>query len=181
MLLAMTDANTLYLSLGSNIGDRYSHLCLATQHLQAKGLDLLAQSPIYQTAALTADDAPQRQHLNQVLMMKTPESSEVVLQWIKEIESTLQRTRTKKYGPRTIDIDILFFNSESLESESLTIPHQRLHQRRFVLQPLFNIAPNLTHPVLKKTIAELLSECEDTLEVKPFYENSEGNAKNEKR
>jgi 2-amino-4-hydroxy-6-hydroxymethyldihydropteridine diphosphokinase len=103
--------------------------------------------------------------LNQVLKVKTSLTPQELIDEILKIEKSLGRERQEKYGPRLIDIDILFFDNEVIKSKSLTIPHPQLHNRRFVLVPLNEIAPRFIHPVLKKSIAQLLLECPDKLDV----------------
>jgi 2-amino-4-hydroxy-6-hydroxymethyldihydropteridine diphosphokinase len=120
-------------------------------------------SSIYETAAWGKNDQPA--FLNQVLEIETALSPPQLLKTILAIEENIGRVRQEKYGPRIIDIDILLFNDEVLHLPMLKIPHPQLQNRRFVLVPLAEIAPDLIHPVFKKTIAELLAICPDKLEV----------------
>ena len=124
------------------------------------------QSAIYQTAAwgLEAQD----DFLNQVLRIDTKLDAQLLLRKVQAIEVELGRKRSILYGPRIIDIDILFFNDEIIHDENLTVPHPQIQNRRFVLVPLAEITPALVHPVLHKPVAQLLDECPDTLAVQKF-------------
>jgi 2-amino-4-hydroxy-6-hydroxymethyldihydropteridine diphosphokinase len=155
--------NTVYLLIGGNMGEREQYLQRARQLIAEKCGELKAPSSIYETAAWGKTDQPM--FLNQVIEIITLLSPKELLQKILDIERQLGRARQEKFGPRTIDIDILFYNEERHSSPSLTIPHPALQYRRFVLTPMNEIAPGFVHPVLKKTIAELLEECPDDLPV----------------
>ena len=125
---------------------------------------MIRKSGIYQTAAWGKTDQPD--FLNQVIEVETNFSAQKTMDAILDIESNMGRVRTEKNAPRVIDIDILFFNKELHDEPGLTIPHPALAQRRFVLIPLNELAPDFLHPLFHKTIQQLLIECTDTLNVK---------------
>jgi len=150
--------NLVYLSLGSNVGDREAQLRDALSRLSTLGR-VAAVSSLYETEPV--EFANQPWFLNSVAALETSETPQQLLAAILGIEEKMGRRRVQKKGPRVIDIDILLFDDaivqeESGNSNSLTIPHPAMHQRRFVLEPLAEIAPELLHPVLQKTIRELL-------------------------
>ena len=146
------------------MGDREIVLEKARKLIDEKCGKLKSFSSVYETAAWGQTDQPM--FLNQALEITTPLKPMQLLQHILEIEKQLGRTRKEKYGPRNIDIDILFYNDEVHNYPLLIIPHPALQYRRFVLKPMNEIASNYVHPVLKRTIAELLEECTDDLPVK---------------
>lgn len=156
--------NNVYLLTGGNIGDRLQNLEEACELIEKKAGKVITRSSIYETAAWGMTD--QASFLNQVLCITTPLAAEELLQELLAIELKLGRRRTEKMGPRTIDIDILFYGNEVISSSELEVPHPRMASRRFVLTPLDEIAAHFVHPVLHKTIHELLQECPDELEVK---------------
>jgi len=145
----------VYLGLGSNLGDREKNLRTAIRHLNAARLMVDKLSPIYETEPEGVQE--QGLFLNAVVEVTTELRPLQVLTVIKKIEALMKRTRTIRNGPRVIDIDILFYQSAVIQSPELTIPHPRFHQRRFVLAPLADLAPNWRDPVSKKTITELLA------------------------
>jgi 2-amino-4-hydroxy-6-hydroxymethyldihydropteridine diphosphokinase len=147
--------NLVYLSLGSNIGDREAHLRDAITQLQTTG-KITAISSFYETEPVEFTE--QALFLNCAVGLETSFAPEELMSHLLEIERELGRERVQKKGPRTIDIDILLFGDQVLDSVGLTIPHPAMAERRFVLQPLVEIAPDLVHPILKKTVRELLAE-----------------------
>lgn len=153
----------VYLLLGGNLGDRTSYLRQAQESIAAQVGDITAASELYETAAWGKTDQPN--FLNQVLEVETLLQPEQVLQTINRIEQELGRVRLEHWGARVIDIDILFYDDLVLQTQRLTIPHPQLHLRRFTLLPLSELAPTLHHPVLGKSIADLLKQCPDELEV----------------
>ena len=157
------DMNEAYLLTGGNMGDRTGFLKEARKKIEYECGRIVQSSALYETAAWGKED--QESFLNQVLQLETMLSPRDLLITILKIEESLGRKREVKYGPRTIDIDILFYNNEIIEEEGLHIPHPRLQDRRFVLAPLSEIAPHKIHPLLLKSIEQLLKECPDQLEV----------------
>jgi 2-amino-4-hydroxy-6-hydroxymethyldihydropteridine diphosphokinase len=145
---------SIYLSLGSNLENRLNHL-----HSALSYFSVLAQSSIYETEPV--DYLSQPWFLNVVVEIGTELSPQQLLRFCLEIETKLGRKRDIPKGPRTIDIDLLFYNDLILNNEELILPHPRIAERRFVLIPLNEIAPALVHPVLKKSMAELLFDCID--------------------
>jgi 2-amino-4-hydroxy-6-hydroxymethyldihydropteridine diphosphokinase len=143
----------VYLSLGSNVGDREIHLRDAIVRLQTQGR-VASVSSFYETEPVEFTD--QAWFLNCIVALETTESPEQLMEAVLCIEQEMGRQRTQRKGPRIIDIDILLFADRTLNSAELTIPHPAMHERRFVLQPLAEITPEAVHPVLKKTIRELL-------------------------
>jgi len=158
--------NEVYLLIGGNMGNRLEYLSRAKENISKKCGSVLQESSIYETAAWGMED--QEAFLNQVLKIEASLTPEQLLKTILQIEEDLGRKRDLKYGPRTIDIDILFFNDEMIDQQGLKIPHPQMQNRRFVLVPLNEIAPQKIHPVLKKTITQLLAECPDSLTVNKF-------------
>ncbi len=149
----------VYLALGTNLGDRLANLRIAIDTL-APEIKVLAESKVYETPPWGYTDQPA--FLNMAVKCETDLDVESLLKRLKQIEVQVGREVTFRWGPRVIDIDILFYDDLVLKSELLTVPHPRLHERAFVLVPLAEIAPNLIHPVLKKTISELLSSIDQS-------------------
>jgi 2-amino-4-hydroxy-6-hydroxymethyldihydropteridine diphosphokinase len=157
--------NKAFLLLGTNLGNREQHLEIAKDLIKTHCI-IVRTSSIYETAAWGKTDQPS--FLNQALEIKTKLEATGLMQTILAIEKKMGRERKEKYGPRIIDIDILFFNEEHYDHPSLKLPHPEMQNRRFVLVPMAEIAGNLMHPVLKKTILQLLDDCPDRLEVRKY-------------
>lgn len=155
--------NTVYLLLGSNMGDSEQLLIVATNMIEKNIGKLTTSSVIYKTAAWGKEDQPD--FLNQIIIVSSSLSSSTLLKKIFVIEKEMGRVRTTKNAARVIDIDMLFFNDEIIQTENLTVPHKQIQNRKFVLVPLAEIAPDFIHPVLKKSSLELLSICSDKLNV----------------
>lgn len=155
--------NQVYLLTGGNIGNRFKYLQQAITLIEGCCGEISHRSPVYETAAWGI--AEQGAFLNQALELHTYAQAADLMKQLLQVEETMGRKRTARYGPRSIDIDILLFNNEILSTSLITVPHPELHKRRFALQPLADIAAGVQHPVLRKTIAELLVECPDELPV----------------
>jgi 2-amino-4-hydroxy-6-hydroxymethyldihydropteridine diphosphokinase len=155
-----------YVSLGSNLGDRAGFLLLAFRGMLAAGLDVIRLSSIYETQPVEYTEQPMFLNLIAELRGSTLPTPEQTLARLLRIEFALGRRRDIRLGPRTIDLDLLLFKDEQRDTEFLTLPHARLHLRRFVLVPLSELVPNLVHPVLQQSITDLLADCEDKSTVK---------------
>jgi 2-amino-4-hydroxy-6-hydroxymethyldihydropteridine diphosphokinase len=150
-----------YVGLGSNLGDRAGYLLLAVRGMLDAGLDVIRLSSIYETEPVEYEQQPPFLNLVAELRGSTLPSPEQTLARLLRIEYALGRTRDIRMGPRTIDLDLLIFKDQQVETEFLTVPHPRLAARRFVLMPLNELVPGLVHPVLKKPISELLAQTTD--------------------
>lgn len=161
----MTSNENAFVSLGSNLGDRAGNLLLAVRGIMEAGLEVVALSPVYETEPV--ETFPQPNFLNMVAELRgaTLPEPEQLLARLLRVEYALGRTRDVPMGPRTIDLDLLIYKNEIRTTEFLSLPHPRLHQRRFVLVPLIELAPELVHPTLQMTVKELLKETQDQSEV----------------
>lgn len=158
--------NEVYLLLGSNEGEREKNLQQALELLQASVGSLLKASTVYETEAWGLKE--QSAFLNQAVCFSVALTPLQLLQKAKVIEKEMGRTVTTKWGPRVIDIDILLYGNKEVTLPELKVPHLFLHERRFTLTPLNEIASGVIHPVLNKTIEELLQACKDNSSVKLF-------------
>jgi 2-amino-4-hydroxy-6-hydroxymethyldihydropteridine diphosphokinase len=149
--------HTVYLALGSNLGDRLENLKEAIAALPPQ-MEVKAKSSVYETPPWGYEDQPK--FLNQVLKAKTYLDPEPLLKHLKRLEVALGRKESFPNGPRLIDMDLLFYDDLVLNRPSLVIPHPRLHERGFVLLPLMDINPELVHPVNKKSVREMVAECD---------------------
>jgi len=146
---------TTYLGLGSNVGDREANLRAAIERLGAPDLRVLRVSPVYETEPV--DYTEQRWFLNLVVEGETSLFPMQLLARVARIERALGRLRTVPKGPRSIDIDILLYGKAVIRSEALEVPHPRMDERRFVLAPLADLAPDLRHPIAHRTVREMLA------------------------
>ena len=146
---------TVYLALGSNIGDREAYLRSAIERMPAADIRVLRESPIYETAPVGLTD--QRWFLNMVVEAETALFPLQLLTCTSRIERELKRERSVPNGPRTIDIDILLYGSAVVHTARLEIPHPRMQERRFVLAPLADLAPDLRHPVTRHSVRQMLA------------------------
>ncbi|PLX95650.1 MAG: 2-amino-4-hydroxy-6-hydroxymethyldihydropteridine diphosphokinase [Desulfuromonas sp.] len=158
----MTDQQPVvaYLGIGANLGDCRQTLVWARQQLTRAGVEVVASSPLYRTAAV-GGPAEQPDYLNAVLQVQTRHDPEALLACCLEIEQQAGRTRDIHWGPRTLDLDVLLYGDQCFDLAHLTVPHPRLHVRRFVLEPLCQLAPQLIHPRLNQTMITLLTQLDD--------------------
>ena len=150
-----------YVGLGSNLGDRAAYLLLAVRGMLDAGLDVIRLSSIYETEPVDHENQPPFLNMVAELRGSTLPSPDQMMARLLRIEYALGRTREVPKGPRTIDLDLLFFKDYQSDTEFLTLPHPRLPARRFVLIPLVELAPGLIHPVLGNPLSELLSHTKD--------------------
>ncbi len=151
----------VYILLGSNLGNRQRYLDEAISGIEKNIAPLEQRSSVYQTASWGNTDQPE--YLNQVVLFKSDIPAPDLLHRLLEIERKLGRERNEKWGARTIDIDMLFYGEEVIRIPGLSVPHPHLHERRFVLAPLAEIAPEWIHPVFKQSIKQILGNLKDNL------------------
>ncbi len=160
------EPRTIYLSLGSNVGERAEHISRAIAALDAAGVRVLRQSSLYRTEPV--DFEVQSWFLNCVVEAETELMPRQLLHATQQIERALGSRKLVRRGPRAIDVDILLYAASRISAPDLEIPHPRMADRRFVLVPLAELAPSLRHPVLQKSVAELLADCPDRSSVIPW-------------
>ena len=152
----------VFIGVGSNLGNRTEN-CLKALESVSDFTVIKAVSSFYETEPVGNEDQPK--FINAVAKVSTLLSPLYLLNSLKTIENQMGRERTQRWGPRIIDLDILFYEDFVLESQELTVPHKHLHERKFVLEPLCEIEPWLEHPVLKQTVSKLLKNLDDTRKV----------------
>lgn len=162
--------DNIFLLLGSNMGNREANLAQAKAEIESIS-KIKTVSSVYRTEAWGKTDQPE--FLNQVLAIHTEVHPEKLLDQLLLIEQRMGRKRNEKWGSRTIDIDILFYKDRTIRNDRLIIPHPGIPYRRFTLEPLHEIAPALVHPLLHKTISELLDSCDDTTKVEKMRQASD--------
>ncbi len=146
---------TAYLALGANLGDRQASLIGARKALHlSPGIEVIESSGLYETSPVGGPQG-QASYFNAVLKIETSLSANILLQYCLKVEDIFGRKRFDRWGPRTLDIDLLFYGAEVSHSKELELPHPRLHERTFVLAPLMDVAPEMVHPLLGLTIREL--------------------------
>jgi 2-amino-4-hydroxy-6-hydroxymethyldihydropteridine diphosphokinase len=155
----------VYLALGTNLGDREENLRAALEHLDAK-VKIKDRSPIYETEPWGLVDQPR--FLNMVVSGETTLDPHALMHFLKDIERTMGRTPGIRYGPRVIDLDLLLYDDVIVTTDDLIVPHARMFERRFVLVPLADIAPDRVHPLLGESVRVLLARLPDDASVKPY-------------
>lgn len=163
--------HTCYLLLGSNIGNRYLHLQQGLSKISATAGNVVRVSTVYETEPWGVSN--QDLYLNMAVMISTELTPEALHHQLKAIEVEEGRTGTEKNAPRTLDIDILFYDDLSIVTSQLIIPHPRLHLRKFVLLPLSEIAPQHMHPLLNKSVTSLLAACDDDKSVRKAFQDAQ--------
>lgn len=164
------NAKTAYILLGSNLGNRLNYIQQAINAIQQACGNIILSSSVYETEAWGVAANPP--YLNQVIAIRTFFEPETLMQTLLNIEEKLGRIRTQRYADRTIDIDILLIDNLVLTTPVLTVPHPAMAERKFVLVPLQEIAPQLTHPVTQTTISQMLQQCTDKLQVEKFLNHT---------
>jgi len=155
---------SVFLALGSNIGAREEYLRAAIRDLSTRGIDLVRAAPVYSTQPLEVFDQPW--FLNTVLEVRTDLNPDELLRMCLDVEKQNHRVREALKGPRTLDIDIIFYGNEIVRVPGLTIPHPNFSFRRFVLAPLAELAPDFVDPISGKTLQDLLEACADRSDVR---------------
>lgn len=156
---------TVYLCLGGNIGDTLNYFQNAVAMIGRRIGSVVSQSAVYQSEPWGFN--AEQMFLNQVVVAETELEPHAVLELCLQIEAELGRTRSGNgYEPRTIDIDIIFFGHQIVSQPDLQVPHPLMHQRNFVLRPLCDVAADFVHPFFRKTVHQILAECDDNAMVK---------------
>ena len=146
-----------YIGLGSNLGDRFAHLRSAVNAIQHLG-DSITVSSVYESEPFGVGDGEQPMYLNMVVSIQTKLEPEQLLSELMDIERANGRVRIRRNESRTLDLDVLMFGEELIETSALTVPHPRMHERAFVMLPLAEIAPHSVHPALQRTMSEIAAE-----------------------
>ncbi len=163
---AIQSTANAYVSLGSNLGDRAGNLLLAIRGMLDAGLEIIRLSSIYETEPVETFPQPAFLNMAAELRGNTLPPPEQMMARLLRVEYALGRTRETPMAPRTIDLDLLLYGDETRDTVFLTLPHPRLHQRRFVLEPLAELSSKLVHPTLNRTVSELLNETSDKSSVR---------------
>ena len=158
--------NKVYVQLGSNLGDRENFIYNAVKQISDLVGGVIKQSKIYESAPWRVEG--QGNYLNQIIQLTTSLSANETILALLNIENDLGRVRVEKWGERLIDIDIIFFNNEIIETPDLCVPHKHMHQRNFVLVPLNEIASDFIHPKYNKSVFQLLKESNDNEKVEEY-------------
>src|ERR1035437_2099629 len=166
-----TDFTTAYIGLGSNLGDRAGNLLMAVRGLMEASLDVCALSAIYETEPVDIDSEVDFLNMAAEIRVRQVSATQMMARLLR-IEYLLGRKDKSLMRPRTVDLDLLFFGDMHIHTEFLTLPHPRLHLRKFVLCPLAEIAPDLVHPILHKSISDILADVDDHTEVKRWAPNA---------
>jgi len=145
-----------HIGIGSNLGKREENCLRSIDFLEEEGIFIRKCSTLYESEPWGVKDQPR--FVNAAVEVETDKKPQALLAALKKIEKTMGRTETGRWGPRVIDLDILFYNDLVIDTPDLRIPHPFMHERKFVLRPLSDIAPDKMHPVLRKTVKELLAE-----------------------
>ncbi|EPY2302682.1 2-amino-4-hydroxy-6-hydroxymethyldihydropteridine pyrophosphokinase [Clostridium sporogenes] len=148
--------HTAYVAFGSNIGEKESYIKRALEKIEKRGMKIIKVSPIYETEPYGVLD--QDSFLNGVVKIETNLTPENLIEVLLDIEKQLDRVRERRWGPRTIDLDIIFYDDLIINKNNLIIPHKDMENREFVLKPLCDIDENFIHPVLKKSVKQLYDE-----------------------
>ena len=163
------ERNLAYVALGSNLGDRDAHLAFAVRRLETlPGTSVVARSTVYESAPVGPGSQPD--YLNAVVALETRLAPDLLLEGLHGIEAAAGRVRAgaPRWGPRPLDLDLLLYSDRCVETEDLTLPHPRLHERGFVLAPLRELAAELVHPRLGRSIAALAEELDEGDEARPW-------------
>ena len=150
--------STVYIGIGSNLGDRGGNCIRAIELLEQRGIPVKKRSSLYETEPWGVKDQPL--FVNMAIEIETALSPRELLKILKEMEKEIGRETSSRWGPRIIDLDILLFNTDVVDEDTLSIPHPLMHERDFVLKPLSEIAPDAEHPVLHKNIRDLVMQLE---------------------
>ena len=167
--MTQENRNKIYLLLGSNVGDKQANISKAAARLSERVGTVINASAYYVSEPWGVKD--QDEFLNQALELDTDLDVRTLMSICKEIEQELEREHIEKWGPRTIDIDIIFYNRDVVHEEGLKVPHPAMSVRKFVLEPLVEINKDFIHPILNYSLAELLEECSDQCKVSKFKSN----------